>query len=278
MTRERIYSVLLRLYPASFRKRYGREMIQAFDDLRGKRFATRLGFWLFIYADVGRSVVEQRLEAWGGDRRRVTTKWIAACTAGAAAWKAIGSVLAWIFAYFYHPYLEGTVLSPWVYGATLGAGLGATQCAILRQLPRGIWILVSAAFAAAGLEIATAANPVTGALGFGVIVGVVVASGQWVVLRDHFQRATWFAALGAFALSAAAVSLGLAVNRAPFAMNALNHYVPDADHPPAFAVHALYAPANWTEWTIGLVAIATCGLVVGALTARPVSSMLSEPR
>jgi hypothetical protein len=43
-------------------------------------------------------------------------------------------------------------------------------------------------------------------------------------------------------------------------------------------LHAFYAPMDWTEWSLGLMAIATSGLVVGAITARPVSSMLSDIR
>jgi hypothetical protein len=277
MKRQWWCAIIMRLYPASFRRKYGPEMIDTILALRGASSGSRFHFWLFICADACRAGLEQRVDAWRG-RSRVALNWIAACTLGAAAWKALGTTFAWLFAYFYHPYLEGTALSPWIYGATLGAGLGVSQCLVVRQLPRTIWIVVTAALAAVGLEVAVRIASTTGPIGFGAVVGVAVASGQWVVLRERFHRATWLAAVGGLALSMAAISLGVAINRAPFAMNALNHYVTPVDRAPMLPLHALYAPMDWTEWSLGLMAIATSGLVVGAITARPVSSMLTDVR
>jgi hypothetical protein len=276
MTREWLCALILRLYPASFRRQYGPEITDTILTLR-RASGSRFRFWLFICTDACRAAIEQRIDAWRG-RRRIALKWIAACTLGAAAWKAAGTAFAWLFAYLYHPYLEGTALSPWVYGATLGAGLAVAQCLVVRQLPRTIWIVVTAACAAAGLEVAIRIGSITGPIGFGAVVGVAVASGQWVVLRERFQRATWLAAVGGSLLCMAAISLGVAVNRAPFAMNALNHYVSPVDRAPMLPLHAFYAPMDWTEWSLGLMAIATSGLVVGAITARPVSSMVSDIR
>jgi hypothetical protein len=277
MKREWLCAIIIRVYPASFRRQYGREITDTILALRRARSGSRFRFWIFICADACRAAIQQRVGA-GRVHSRVALNWIAACTLGAAAWKAVGTTLAWLFAYFYHPYLEGTALSPWLYGATLGAGLAVAQCLVVRQLPRAIWIAVTAAFAAVGLEIAVLIGSMSGPIGFGTVVGVAVACGQWVVLRERFKRATWLAAVGGSVLSMMAISLGAAMNRAPLAMNALNHYATPVDRAPLLALHALYAPMDWTEWTVGLVAIVTCGLVVGALTAKPISSMLSDVR
>jgi hypothetical protein len=277
MKREWLCAIIVRVYPASFRRQYGREITDTILALRRARAGSRVRFWLFICVDAGRAAIEQRVDAWRG-RSRVALNWIAACTLGAAAWKAVGTAFAWLFAYLYHPYLEGTALSPWLYGAMLGAGLAVAQCLVVRQLPRAIWIVVTAAFAAVGLEIAVLIGSMTGPIGFGTVVGVAVACGQWVVLRERFKRATWLAAVAGSVLSMTAISLGAAMNRAPLAINALNHYATPVDRVPMLPLHALYAPMNWTEWTVGLVAIVTCGLVVGAITAKPVSSMLSDAR
>ena len=55
---EKIYAWLLRLYPASFRERYGEEALQLFRDrARDERgFVPRLRFWLDLVADVAISV------------------------------------------------------------------------------------------------------------------------------------------------------------------------------------------------------------------------------
>jgi hypothetical protein len=277
MKREWLCSIVLRLYPASFRKQYGRDMTDTIRDLRHASSASAWRFWLFIGADACRAAFDQQVDAWRG-RRRVALNWIAACTLGAAAWKAIATIIAWLFTYLYHPYLEGTTLNPWVYGATLGAGLGAVQCFVVRQLPQAIWIAVSAACAAFGLKIAVLIASLTGPIGFGAVIGVTVACGQWLVLRERFQRASWLAAVGGSVLSMAAISLGVAANRIPLAVNALDHYVTAADRTPMVPLQVLYAPMDWTEWTLGLVAIAISGLVVGTITVKPVVSMSSDAR
>jgi len=277
MRRDWLCSLLLRLYPAPFRKQYGQEITDTIRDLRRASSASTLRFWLFIGADAFRAAIEQQRDAWRG-RSRTAINWIAACTLGAAAWKALATALAWLFAYLYHPYLEGTVLSPWLYGATLGAGLGIAQCLVVRQLPRPAWMVVSAACAAVGLEVAMRSGSWTGPIGFGTVIGVTVACGQWMVLRERFHRASWLAAVGGAVLSVAAISLGVAANRAPLAVNALNHYATAVDRAPMVPVQMLYAPMDWSEWMFGVIAIAVSGLVVGAITAKPVAALLSDAR
>jgi len=277
MTHEWLCSIVLRLYPASFRTQYGREMTGTIRDLRRASSVSAWRFWLFIGVDACRAALDQQVDAWRG-RSRVALNWIAACTLGAVAWKAIGTILAWLFTYLYHPYLEGTTVSPWVYGATLGAGLGTAQCLVVRRLPQTVWIAVSAACAAVGVEAAVLTASLTGPIGFGAVIGVTVACGQWVVLRERFQRASWLAVIGGSVLSMAAISLGVVANRVPLAVNALDHYGTAVDPAPMVPVQVLYPPMDLTEWTLGLLAIAISGLVVGTITAKPVVTMSSDAR
>jgi hypothetical protein len=43
-------------------------------------------------------------------------------------------------------------------------------------------------------------------------------------------------------------------------------------------LRGLYAPTSWTEAALGFAVMAATGLLVGAITARPVMSMLSRAR
>ncbi len=60
---DRIYRVLLRAYPSSFRAMFGSEMAQAFRDRRREMRATPVRFWLTMLLDVARSAPALRLEA-----------------------------------------------------------------------------------------------------------------------------------------------------------------------------------------------------------------------
>jgi hypothetical protein len=43
-------------------------------------------------------------------------------------------------------------------------------------------------------------------------------------------------------------------------------------------LRGLYAPTNWTEVAMGFAVMATTGLLVGAITAKPIASMLARAR
>src|SRR4051812_16229647 len=60
---ERVYAVLLRAYPASFRAAFGREMAIVFRDRSRARDVTRARFWFEIVNDLARTAPELRLEA-----------------------------------------------------------------------------------------------------------------------------------------------------------------------------------------------------------------------
>jgi|tagenome__1003787_1003787.scaffolds.fasta_scaffold19391870_1 hypothetical protein len=60
---ERVYAVLLRAYPASFRAAFGREMAIVFRDRSRAGDVTRVRFWIEIVNDLARTAPELRLEA-----------------------------------------------------------------------------------------------------------------------------------------------------------------------------------------------------------------------
>jgi hypothetical protein len=55
MSAERVYRLLLRAYPSSFRSEYGREMTLIFRDEYRSRNTATVGFWLTMLCDVARS-------------------------------------------------------------------------------------------------------------------------------------------------------------------------------------------------------------------------------
>jgi hypothetical protein len=285
MTSERVYRALLAVYPRAFRRDYGDAMVEAFRDLH--RGATRppLGFWLFVSADTCRAAYALHVDAWKSSEHRLALQWVGACALGAAVCGAAGSAVTWSFGYFYHPYLEGTTFVPWIFGATLGAGLGLVQAAALRGRARlpAVWVPVTAGCTALGVELAIAMANLAGPLGYGLVVGSVVAGGQWLVLRSRVRGAGWWVLPSAGALTAVALVSSAALNRTLAGMNPLRHDLAAVDGGARDAgiellLRGLYAPMSVAEFALWLAVMATIGLVIGAITAKPVSSMLSRAR
>ena len=69
-TAERVYRLLLRAYPSSFRAAYRGEMEMLFRDRRRERHGA--GFWGETASDVARSAPAERLEGWSGHRQTFT--------------------------------------------------------------------------------------------------------------------------------------------------------------------------------------------------------------
>ena len=59
-THERIFDALLQLYPARFRRHFGREMSQIFADC----FENRLSFWLATFKDLAISLLREWNREW----------------------------------------------------------------------------------------------------------------------------------------------------------------------------------------------------------------------
>jgi len=63
MSAERVYCLLLRAYPRSFRSEYGREMSLIFRDEIRDRKAAAFGFWITVVRDVARSAPPMWMDA-----------------------------------------------------------------------------------------------------------------------------------------------------------------------------------------------------------------------
>jgi len=277
MTPDFFYSVLLRLYPRGFRRRYGAAMTETFRECHRTTNQTRLEFWMFVMADTSRAVAMQYVDVGRTALSRPVTRWVLACVLGAMCCELTGSALTWSFGYFYHPYLEGLSFVPWVYGSLLGAGLGAIQRLVLRGIPPVAWILVSAASAAIGLEFAIGLAPTIGPVGFGIVVGAMVAGGQWFMLRGHIQRAACFVATSATVLAAVSISGIAAIDQVLAGLNPLPG-ISGAETPQGLALllRGLSAPMNVAEWAFAVATMAITGAVIAGVTMNHVSSRLSR--
>jgi hypothetical protein len=253
-------------------------MTEAFLDLRASRHHSALAFWSFILADVCRSAGYQQLHACRSGVRRCALQWIASCTLGIIATGLIANSITWGFSYFYHPYLEGVDVAPWMFGAFLGFGLGIAQYATLRHR-RGVghgWLLVTVVSAAIGVQILVTLTPEIGLFGAGVVLGGLVGTVQWLVLRRQIRRAAWSTLASGVALAAAVVMFGAMMHRTFAGMNPLSS---DVSVNIAFgnALKTIFdgmsTPRSWTELAVEITFMTMSGLVVGALTARPVSSI-----
>jgi hypothetical protein len=287
MTPERVYSMLLRLYPLSFQREYGSGLRETFQQMSQERRGSRAAFWLFVVSDLGRSAWSLRLDAWRSGVGRFTLEWAGACACGAVVTGLLANALTDAFAYLYHPYLEGVVLPPWSYGGLLGIGLGVTQDVLLRRRQRlGIlWVAATAIGAGLGLEAAVAVSPAAGPIGYGVVLGLVVGASQWTVLRVHVRRAAGLVLASTAALCIGVLSIASTMHATFAGLNPLSQVSrnplalqPHAYGAVSFLLRGLYAPATQTDVAIELAVMLTSGLVVGALTARPLSHLYGHPK
>ena len=99
---ERIYRLLLCVYPQAFRAEYGREMVLVFRDQCRDGDVRTLGFWARVFWDVARSAPALRVEAWrarGMENTRtveVTMKIAAMLTVLLAGFGVVGAVGEWV--------------------------------------------------------------------------------------------------------------------------------------------------------------------------------------
>ncbi len=285
MTQERLYSALLVLYPKAFRREYLEQMMDAFRQLRLASRRGAIAFWIFILADLFRSLLTQHVDAFRSGTRQFAVEWAATCALGAVMTALVANALTWSFSYLYHPYLEGLVLPAWSYGALLGLGLGLVQSATLHRRFRVglLWILTSAMATALGLHVAVAFAGVAGPVGYGIVLGGFVGGAQWLILRTRVRGAGWWVLGSTAALSLAVASCAAAIHATLRGMNPLS-YEPAAFQPVAyraaiaFLLRGLYGPTNRDDLAVEFAVMATCGLVIAAVTARPLSSVFGRRR
>lgn len=285
MTPEQVYAALLALYPKPFREAYGDAMMEVFRGLRCANRRPAPAFWRFVIADLVRSVCQAQLDACRSGARRFALHWLAVCALAVIATGLVANLATWSFSYLYHPYLEGLRFAPWAYGAFLGLGLGVAQSAALRnRFPMSVaWVLVSTTSTAASFHLTTLVAGLIGPIGSGLVLGGVVGSCQWMLARTRLRRPGWSVLAGAVALPIAVLSCDAVIQRTLTGMNPVAHIANDATGLLAAGLGAryadalgmlargLYQPRDWTDLALECVAMATSGLVVGAMTARSIA-------
>ncbi len=247
-----------------------------------------MAFWLFIVSDLGWSALTLRLGAWRSDVGRFALEWAGACACGAVVAALLANAVTSGFAYLYHPYLEGVSLSPWTYGALLGTGLGVTQAVLLRR--RGglgvVWIAATALGAAFGLQAAVAIARIAGPVGYGIVLGAVVGVSQWTVLRVHVRRATWLVLGSTATLSLAMLSFATKMHTTFEGLNPLSQMSRDPlatpphfyDAAVSFLLRGLYAPATRADVAMEFAVMVTSGLVIAAMTIKPLARRYASPK
>jgi hypothetical protein len=182
------------------------------------------------------------------------------------------------FAYFYHPYLEGLQVSPWSYGALLGAGLGIAQSVALRHGMRTslVWVLASAASASLGLDLAAGLAGTAGPVGCGIAIGAIVGGCQWTIARTRRRRPAWPVLASAISVAAAVVLFDGLIRRGLGGMNPLSadfsaQALTRAQYGDAInvLVRGLQQPRDWADLAFESAVMVISGLTIGALTARP---------
>jgi hypothetical protein len=150
-TNDRIYRVLLRAYPSSFRAMFGGEMALAFRDRRREMRATPVRFWLTMLLDVARTAPSLRLEALAGQPaahiqfKEGTMKTMAAVAVVVGLFEAASaSTEAWIGGVVGHDRFS---LAGGTMGMVAGLFLAVAAIAVLRRRPGSELMLQRAATA-----------------------------------------------------------------------------------------------------------------------------------
>ena len=137
---ERVYRVLLRVYPPAFRAEYAREMMQLFRDQWREDGAHALRFWGNLMWDVAQSAPTLRMEAWrarGCASTRtmgVIMKLFAILIVLLGVFAALGAAIEGVMG-MRHGELGTAYLLAVVLGAVAGALLLVAGVAVLRGAP-----------------------------------------------------------------------------------------------------------------------------------------------
>jgi len=282
MTGERIYALLLLIYPKPFREEFGVEMLADFRRLHRSKRERPLAFWWFAVADVVRSAVRQHLERFRDGRGRVVLRWLSVCLLGIATTGTVIDLFGWAFRYLYHPFLESLDVGAVAcgYGACLGAGLGITQSLALRYRWRLAiaWVAVSGGAAAFGLFVIASFAIMRQPLGFpesGIVLGGSVGVGQWLLVRiqPRYDRRWAFATV--FVLAIAAVTFGAAIQSTFAGVNPLSLVPLEAPLRPYqdlldVLLGTLQQSRTWAVIAFAFVAMMVSGIVIGSLALKPV--------
>jgi hypothetical protein len=263
-----MYACLVRLYPEAFRREYGDEMLQTFRALSQDDNRSPLRFASFIVFDVCRSLVREHLDAWASGMRDLAFHWILACSLGALA----SGAAVWAFIHAVNAllpplYFVATDLPTGVYGTVIGLVIGSGQASALRRYVHHtvLWITGTACAGAAGFPlgfiVARLFSPLSNWIGlrlFGYVAGVILLGAlvgliQALLLKSNRRSSgrwvLWNAlAVPAGILTAAACQSILRAN-----------------------------PTTWHGFFLAWILYpGFIGMVIGILTVRPLTSLLSR--
>ncbi|HEV3310161.1 MAG TPA: hypothetical protein VG815_06560 [Chloroflexota bacterium] len=270
MTRETIYASLMRLYPKRFRREYEDQMLHTFRELSRDSPHAPVYFWSVILHDVCRSAVREYVDAWTCGLGRLARDWVSACSLGAMASGAVMWVFIMSVNLLFPPrhdprgfvHIVATNLPTGVYGALIGLVIGSAQALVLRHhVRRGVLWIVGTSFAGGagfplGLALANWIGVRLVPIGYfaGVtLLGVLVGMTQSLLLRRNVQSAVRWIRWNAFAVPAGMFA-GIACE---------------------FLLRA--NPRTWQGLALVFAAYpAVIGLVLGALTVRPLTVLLSH--
>jgi hypothetical protein len=283
MTGERLYALLLLVYPKAFREEFGPEMLADFRRLHRSRCDRPLAFWYFVVCDVVRSAIRQHLERFRDGRGRVILRWLSMCLSGIATTGTVIALFGWAFRYLYHPFLESLDIGVVAcgYGGCLGAGLGITQSLALRYRWRLAlaWVAMSGGAAALGLFVIASFAIMRQPLGFpesGVVLGASVGVGQWMLVRvqPRYDRRWAFATV--LVLAVAAVTFGAAIQSTFAGVNPLSLVPLEAPPRPYHdlldvVLGTLQQLRTWAVIAVAFIAMTISGIVIGSLTLKPVT-------
>ena len=144
----RTYRLMLRAYPAEFRREFEGEMLLLFSDLRRERGSRSVRFWAGQLWDVARSAPALRLDAWMARRtnhshhREGTMMTMAILAVLIGAMEAVNAAQEVWFGYAKHdgyPLMGGTM------GVVAGVLLLSAGVAVLRKSDRAANFLRAAA-------------------------------------------------------------------------------------------------------------------------------------
>ena len=279
MTGQRIYVLLLRLYPRAFREEFGVDMLADFSVLQRANVHRPFAFWRLVLADVFRSAIREHIDTLRDANRAFLLRWLLVCAMGVAVTGVVVSVYDWAYRYFYHPFLEGMSGRDFSsgFGACVGIGLGITQSLMLRFKGKVAiaWTVVSALGSAAGLfAISTMAmrrEPLGPAMA-GLTLGAAVGVSQWVFLRLQTRHDGRWALATVVALALTAVTFQAAIHSTfqgvnPLVVDPLTGPIDPYRAVIEIVINAFGQVQTWVALAFAFVAMAVSSLIVGAFAA-----------
>jgi MFS family permease len=268
MTRERVYACLLRRYPRAFRRQYGDEMLQTFRALSQDDNRSPFRFASFMLYDVCRSLVREHLDAWASGMRDLAFHWILACSLGAlASGAAVWSFLLAVNALLPPHYFVARDLPTGVYGTLIGLVIGSGQAFVLRRYVHRtlLWIVGTACAGAVGFPlgfiVARLFSPLSNWIGvrlFGYIAGVILLGALVGLTQVRLLKNSNRSSARWVFWNALAVPVGILAGAACQSI-----------------LHA--NPTTWHGLVLGwLLYPSFIGIVIGILTVRPLTTLLSR--